>query len=772
VDEAVRIATAVANALDHAHRNKVIHRDIKPANILLQDGEPVVADFGIALAVGAAGGSRLTETGLSVGTPWYMSPEQATGDQPIGASTDTYALGSVLYEMLVGEPPYPGTTAQAVLGKIIAGKPVSATEQRPAIPANVDAAVRKALEKLPADRFTSAQEFVRALGDEHFRYGEAVAGVSGATTGPWNRLTMATTAGAVLFALAFGWSLLRPGPPNPVIQYTLAFPEGEGLLDAFGTSLALSPDGSRLVYVGIGDQDQQLWIRQRDQLSVSPLPGTDGGHQPFFAPDGQRVGFVTLDRALKVVSLTGEPPTTLVESGLSRTSGAWGVDGYVYFRLIGYGGMMRVPTTGGGVPEPVPTPDTTRQPADPTWPDVLPSGKGLLLTVGGSASAATESDSVAVMDLATGEHRVLVQGILGRYAASGHLVYMRQDGALLAAPFDQDKLILTGPPVALLGEVAVRPGPDLALSQTGRLVYASGREAREVVWVDRDGTARPIDPDWTGAFESVALSPDGTRLAATLGTVGETAVWIKQLDRGPASLLTFTDGLNRRPAWTPDGLSVTFISNRGGNRDLYAKRADGVGSAEPVLDLAVDVDEGLWSPHGDWLVYRTGTVPPERDIFAWRSGPDSATISVVADSAVDVVAPALSPDGRWLAYVSDETGRQEVWVVPFPDVEAGRWQVSVRGGTEPLWAHSGRELFYKSQGSLMVVGVQTDPTFATLEVRELFSTRGYFPFIVHRSYDVAADDQRFVMIRSSAAGVNRLVVVENFFEELKRLVPN
>ena len=203
VDEAVRIATAVANALDHAHRHKVIHRDIKPANILLQDGEPVVADFGIALAVGAAGGTRLTETGLSVGTPFYMSPEQATGDQAVGASTDTYALGSVLYEMLVGDPPYPGSTAQAVLGKIIAGKPVSATEQRPSIPANVDAAVRKALEKLPADRFTSAQDFVRALGDPGFRYGEAEVEVAAATS-PWNRLTMTMTTLAAVLAVGFG----------------------------------------------------------------------------------------------------------------------------------------------------------------------------------------------------------------------------------------------------------------------------------------------------------------------------------------------------------------------------------------------------------------------------------------------------------------------------------------------------------------------------------------------------------------------------------------
>ena len=252
----------------------------------------------------------------------------------------------------------------------------------------------------------------------------------------------------------------------------------------------------------------------------------------------------------------------------------------------------------------------------------------------------------------------------------------------------------------------------------------------------------------------------------------ETDLWIKQLDRGPASLLTFTDGLNRRPTWTPDGLSVTFISNREGNQDLYVKRADGVGSADVVLDLGVPVDEGYWSFDGEWLIYRAGITRGERDIFAWRAGSDSATVPVAAIAGVDELAPVLSPDGRWLAYVSNETGRQEVWVRPFPAVEAGRWQISVQGGTEPVWAHSGQELFYKSQGNLMAVSVQTDPTFAALEMRQLFSTEGYFSFTYHPTYDVTADDQRFVMIRDRAVVEEQLIVVENFFEELKRLVPN
>ena len=229
VDEAVALASKVAGALQHAHAHGVIHRDIKPGNILLQGGEPVVSDFGIALAVGAAGSNRLTETGLSLGTPFYMSPEQATGDQAVGASTDTYALGSVLYEMLTGDPPYMGSTAQAVLGQIIAGKPVSATEHRPSIPANVDAAVRKALEKLPADRFTSAQDFVRALGDEHFRYGELATGVAGDfVPGIWRQLATGLAVLATALAVMLGWSLLRPAPPAPLARFSGAIRGGTG----------------------------------------------------------------------------------------------------------------------------------------------------------------------------------------------------------------------------------------------------------------------------------------------------------------------------------------------------------------------------------------------------------------------------------------------------------------------------------------------------------------------------------------------------------------
>ena len=286
VDEAVRIATAVANGLDYAHRQGVVHRDIKPANILLQDGEPVIADFGIALAVGGASGARLTETGLSVGTPYYMSPEQATGDMVVGPGSDTYALGCVLYEMLVGEPPYMGATAQAILGKIISGEPVSATAQRKTIPANVDAAIRRALERLSADRFTSSQELAKALNDPGFRHGDAATEMMTASVaGLWKPLALVMSAATVLL-LATSFLGREATVPAQVLRVDVQLPENAGLAFDVRNHLALSPDGSRFVYTGRTETGRtQLWVRSLSVVEPVPLPGTEGAVTEFLKHD-------------------------------------------------------------------------------------------------------------------------------------------------------------------------------------------------------------------------------------------------------------------------------------------------------------------------------------------------------------------------------------------------------------------------------------------------------------------------------------------------------
>ena len=413
VDEAVALASKVAGALQHAHEHGVIHRDIKPGNILIQGGEPVVSDFGIALAVGAAGSNRLTETGLSLGTPFYMSPEQATGDQAVGASTDTYALGSVLYEMLTGDPPYMGSTAQAVLGQIISGKPVSATEHRPSVPANVDAALRKALEKLPADRFASAQDFVRALGDEHFRYGELVAGVAGDfVPSIRKRLTIAFAALAALFAVAFGLLLLSPSPspPRPVTRVSVLIPEDQSF-DPLRGNFDLSGDGSLMVYRGVGDEGQpQLWARRWDALNATPIRDTDNAQGPAISPDGQEVAFMVGgsvgESVIRIVPLQGGVSRTLTEQAYTIGSARprWSPDSAWIFFTDASGGLSRLPS-GGGTPEIVTEVDTAAGDGTHWFLDVLPGGSAVY-TVSGPGNV----PRIQAVDVNTGEVKDLTTG--------------------------------------------------------------------------------------------------------------------------------------------------------------------------------------------------------------------------------------------------------------------------------------------------------------------------------------------------------------------------
>ncbi len=620
VDEAVRIATAVANALDYAHRNKVVHRDIKPANILLQDGEPVVADFGIALAVGAAGGSRLTETGLSVGTPYYMSPEQATGDQMLGAATDTYALACVLYEMLVGEPPYLGNTAQAVLGKIIAGAPIAPMEQRSSIPANVDAAIRKALEKLPADRFTTAQEFSKALTDPHFRYGEPETAESVAGAGLWKRIAAGLAATTVLFAGISAGLFLRPQPPLPVTRVSVHLPVDQELT-GFGT-FDMSRDGSLIVYEGPGGAEgsKQLWTRRWDALEATPIRDSEGRDYPAVSPDGQEVAF-RQGGSIRVVPVMGGVSRTLVDSGCCLR---WGPDGDWIYYTNRESGLSRVPSA-GGASEVLSEMDEASGGGAHLWAEVPPGGAGAVYQV----NDATEGGDPRIesVDFKTGEVRVLTSGLFPRYSA-GRLLFTTVEGTtLMAAPFDVERLDFTGTPTPVAEGLRPRQGrlAFYSASLSGALVYSSGIPGNiryEAIWVTRQGQETVIDPDWS--FDpgtnnrGLDLSPDGMQLAVTILDDGNYDIWIKQLPAGPLSRLTFDQEWDVRPRWTPDGSAVTFLSRRGDAISaVYSKRASGTGDAEKLMEHDLQLWEVDYTQDGGWLLSRPEVPQPWRVAGMW-----------------------------------------------------------------------------------------------------------------------------------------------------------
>ncbi|MGE0354136.1 MAG: protein kinase [Gemmatimonadales bacterium] len=777
VDDAIRIATQVASALDYAHRHGVIHRDIKPENILLHDGSALVADFGIALAMSTAGGSRMTETGMSLGTPHYMSPEQAMGEREITARSDVYALGAVTYEMLTGDPPFTGSTAQAVVARVVTEAPRPLRAQRHTIPPHVENAVLTALEKLPADRHASAAQFSEALTNPALT-GARSAAAAGRRTGWRERAAPLVVPLAVLALIAVAvavWALTRTPAPQ-VNRFALAFGADQAMSAPGGLRLAFAPDGRSFVYVGAGESGGRLWIRRMDQLQAEPITGSEGATSPVYSPDGGQLAFLTLNPfALKLIPSRGGPATTVESSNMSGGGVDWAKDGYLYFDAAT--SLSRIRPDGSGR-EVVYALDSTRQEAGVAWPQVLPGSRGVIFRLRHTGEVAGQYN-IMVVDLKTGVAKQLVRAVFARYVPTGHLLIVTASGDLLAAPFDLGRLALTGPAVPLWSGLGVGGfgAVDLAVSSRGDLLYSLGgsRVMTEVVWVGRDGTSTPVDPAWQGdLIQSIALSPDGTRLAThTISASGSRSyaedIWMKALDTGPLTRITFEGPQNRSPVWSPDGRSILFTSTRGVQAALYRKRADGSGGADELVRYrGGPLAQGFASPDGEWYVLQT----LGGDILGFRPGRDTAPVPLIATSFVETQ-PALSPDGRWLAYVSDETGRNEVYVRPFPAVDSARWQVSITGGVGPRWAHSGKELFYRNDvDDMMAAEVRTAPQFAIGSQHRLFTAAPYLRSSSFTMYDVAPDDRRFIMLHagptSAEGAATGLVLVQNFLDELKR----
>jgi serine/threonine-protein kinase len=750
LEEAVRITTEVADALDYAHRNNVIHRDIKPENILLHDGRPMVADFGIALAVSAAAGGRMTETGTSLGTPHYMSPEQATAEKDLTNRSDIYSLGCVLYETLTGSPPHVGSTAQQIIMKIVTEDAQPVTELRKAVPPHIAAAVANSLEKLPADRFESAKAFADALGDVTFTGRHTAAGlghgdfVTG-TRRPWKLVSAAV--GLALVAASAGW-ILRPMPEIPlrVVRFSI---ESDSAHTITPGSAALSPDGSVLVYGAGTGSGSMLYRRRIDELEAHPIPGTDGGIRPFFSPDGTQLGF-GVEGGLRRVRLDGGAPRTITtefQGGL--TGAAWGEDDTIVFATW-FPWHVYTVSADGGTPEVLEALDRLTDTLGIVNPLFIPDARSLLFT------ATSGQGRVGVVSLESGDVQLLMPGAALGYVRSGHLVYVEADGSLIAQPFNAVRLDTAGPAQRVAEGVGYTFGlPMLAVSSSGTLAYnpaVSG--GRDLVLIDRAGNAQALLEKrgfWVPRF-----SPDGNRIVFGQMDGSQEDIWIHDVSAGTTSRLTFDGQLNNDPVWSPDGSSFAFSSNI--DKDLYVLSAEG-GDHAPVVARDGTQWTTDWSPDGRHLVFTD--IAENQDIWV-------APISGEGQPQPFLTTPfsegagRISPNGRWLAYHSNESGRFEVYVQTFPQPGKKRL-ISTGGAREPIWGPDGQELFYWNTLGQLIAHQMTAGDDVTVGRHDVLL---HFPsYLVgeNANYDVHPDGRRFVIVTNEIQ--SRLIVALDLIDQ-------
>jgi serine/threonine-protein kinase len=796
VAETARLLRDVVDALAVAHQLGVVHRDIKPENVLLSGRHALVADFGVAKAVSeATGRHKLTTLGVALGTPSYMAPEQAAGESTVDHRADIYAVGAMAYELLTGCPPFTGGTAQQILAAQVLESPQPVTELRASVPPLLGALVMRCLEKKPADRWQSAEEMLPHLEAAITPSGGVtpvdLQPVTRGATPPRSRVRrgVAGLAGVAVVLLVGSLATrawLGSDTALPVTRSLLAFPSPGSFIPNWGQSIALSPDGTRFAYIGPSEEGTAVWIKDRNALEAYPLRGTEGAFQVLFDPTGQHLAFLTYRQdgreTVRRIPLVGGTPMTLADGSFYGTL-SWGEDGYLY---AGAGAdLHRIPVV-PGVPG-----DTLLRYEDLARyllnPQTLPGDQGLLFTLTAEFEG-WDNAEIAVFDLRNGGHRVLAPGAAAWYAPTGHILVLRADGTLLGAPFDLESLSLQGPLIPVLDHIAVSAsnedleygGIDLTFSAEGTLIYMPSGYVdlefrREVVWVSRTGAASPVDSAWqfrTSANPGLALSPDGSRLAIGLQTESGDDIWIKHLPDGPVTRLTFRPGENRHPRWSRDGNSLVYVSGGWEGSTVFSSRADGVGEPEPVLSRDGYVCCVTVSPASDWLLIRSSSESGSRDLMARRPGEDTVDRPLLMEE-FDETAAAISPDGRWLAYQANESGRWEVFVRPFPNVNDGQWQVSSGGGATPVWAHSGRELFYVTPTNEMVaVAVEFGSTFTVGRSQVLFKLGPEYvtnDLGTVTAYDIAPDDQHFLMIRTAGdrSAQPHLVMVDNWFQELR-----
>ncbi len=753
IDDAVRLASEVASALDYAHRQDVIHRDIKPENILLHDGQALVADFGIALAASKAGGSRMTETGMSLGTPHYMSPEQAMGDRELTARSDVYALGATLYEMLSGEPPFSGPTAQAIVAKVMTDDPRPLTELRRSVPPQVDAACLRALEKLPADRFASGAEFGQALHDPNFGSGSARGAVAaspvpGAWWRDWRPWAVTTVILAVVALL--GRSGGATDVPDPVVaRFRIALNERQGLTGAPVNTLALSPDGRSVVFVGrAGGSGLQLYLRHLDALEAVLMPGTSGATFPAFSPDGDRAAYLG----------PGGAPTAIANIRAQNLAQAVWLDDQSLVVTASDGSLSRLGLD--GTISQIAVPNTAKNETYLGANAVLPDGHTILAI---AAQGTGVNGAVVAIDVRDGSRTPVMEGIINAvWYSDGYLLWAQPTGALMAARFDLDELRVVGTPVTLAQGVRQSVGgpAQVAVSATGSLVYIP-EQPFNLMLLDHEGRREIIGEG--RRFHNPRFSPDGSQLAIDFSQQGSRDVWSLDLRQKTLTRLTFeNDGHDA--IWSPDGRYLAYVSRVG----IFRRRADGSGVAESLYVAPFPTGPLAFTPDGSTLITSPTNINGSFDIGLLPMGDERVEQSFIATPFNEQFV-ALSPDGKWMAYCSDETGRTEVYVRSFPE-GGSKILVSLDGGSEPRWSPDGRQLYYigtkDNAPYLISARVSTGSSFVVQDRTPVLDMSEFEPAAPHANWDVSPDGSRFAVVHQGA--LSEMVFVLNWTEEVRQ----